>query len=1007
VTPTLGVATATSINGLTINTTTGTLGIANGSTLATSGAYSVTLTTTGATNVTLPTSGTLANTAVTTLSSLSSVGTIGTGVWQGSTVAVGYGGTGITSFGTGVATALGNNVTGSGGIVLATSPMLVTPVLGSASATSVAMTSGSVNNAPVSSTDIANKAYVDAAVAGISVKNSCQEATTTALPANTYNNGTAGVGATLTANSTGVLTVDGIAVALNDRVLVKNEAAPANNGLYVCTTAGASGVAYVLTRSTDSNTSAEILGEFTFIEKGTANANTGWANTNTSAIIIGTTAINYSQFSGAGTYTAGTGLTLTGTQFTVSNTTVSANSYTLASLTVNAQGQLTAASSTSTTGSGSVVLATSPTLVTPALGTPSSATLTNATGLPISTGVIGLGTGVATALAATPTGSGSVVLATSPTLVTPALGAATATSINGATITSTTGGTLTLANSSSLVTSGAYSITLTSTAATNVTLPTSGTLVNTAVTTLSSLSSIGTVTTGTWSASTIAADKGGTGVANGASSTITLGGALTFSGAYTTTFTVGANTSLTLPASGTLVNSAVTALASLTSVGTIGTGVWQGTTVATGYGGTGLTSFTSGGAVYASSTSVLTTGTLPIASGGTNSTATPTSGGVGYGTGTAHAFSAAGSSGQALLSGGSGAPTWGTLGVSYGGTGVTTSTGSGNVVLSTSPTLVTPTLGAATITSVNGGQLAGMRNSIINGDMQIDQRNGGASQTFPAAGTIAYCVDRFYASCTGANVTGQQVAGPTGFQYAYRFTGAASVTGVLFGQRIESANCARLVSQNVTFSANIANSVLTTVTWTAYYANSTNSFSSKTQIATGTFTVSSTATTYSATFNAGANAANGIAVELTVGAQTSGTWNITGLQLELGSVATPFEWLLYSSQLSACLWYYQKYVSSLFTGTSGSAYPATCWNVGDATVANVPMIAPMRTSPTLTSTSSNVRFLASSGVIYPTITALSATSQGPITIDCFASGASTGAVGWFDSAGTISTNSEL
>lgn len=95
---------------------------------------------------------------------------------------------------------------------------------------------------------------------------------------------------------------------------------------------------------------------------------------------------------------------------------------------------------TDETGSGALVFATSPTFVTPALGTPSSATLTNATGLPIATGVSGLGSGVAT-FAATPssanlaaavtdeTGSGALVFATSPTLVTPALGAASATSL--------------------------------------------------------------------------------------------------------------------------------------------------------------------------------------------------------------------------------------------------------------------------------------------------------------------------------------------------------------------------------------------------------------------------------------------------------------------------------------------------------------------------------------------------------------------------------------------------
>lgn len=148
----------------------------------------------------------------------------------------------------------------------------------------------------------------------------------------------------------------------------------------------------------------------------------------------------------------------------------------------------TALEAITTTGTGSGVRATSPTLTTPLLGTPTSGTLTNCTGLPISTGVSGLGTGVATFLA-TPssanlqamvtdeTGTGTVVLSISPALTTPNIGVATATSVNNVTITApTSSATLTLADGSSLVTSGGNSITLTSTGATNVTLPTTGTL---------------------------------------------------------------------------------------------------------------------------------------------------------------------------------------------------------------------------------------------------------------------------------------------------------------------------------------------------------------------------------------------------------------------------------------------------------------------------------------------------------------------------------------------------
>ena len=119
---------------------------------------------------------------------------------------------------------------------------------------------------------------------------------------------------------------------------------------------------------------------------------------------------------------------------------------------------------------------------------------------------------------------------------------------------------------------------------------------------------------------------------------------------------IGLNTNLGTSQATTGTTNFGTAGQPMLSGGSGATPTWG--TLGTAAGGTNLTSFTSGGAVYATSTSALTTGTLPIASGGTNSTATPTNGGVGYGTGTAYAYSAAGTAGQTLTSAGAASPVW-------------------------------------------------------------------------------------------------------------------------------------------------------------------------------------------------------------------------------------------------------------------------------------------------------------------------------------------------------------
>jgi hypothetical protein len=171
---------------------------------------------------------------------------------------------------------------------------------------------------PVQDQDAATKAYVDSVAQGLDPKASVSLATTTTLPAYTYNNGTAGVGATITASATGLLTIDGTAPAVGDRVLIKNETggnAP-YNGIYTVTTNSA-GSAYVLTRAVDMNQSSEVPGAFTFVELGAVNADSGYVCTTNAPVVIGTTAIVWTQFSSAGSYTANTsaGLSLVGSQF--------------------------------------------------------------------------------------------------------------------------------------------------------------------------------------------------------------------------------------------------------------------------------------------------------------------------------------------------------------------------------------------------------------------------------------------------------------------------------------------------------------------------------------------------------------------------------------------------------------------------------------------------------------------------------------------------------------------
>ena len=214
-----------------------------------------------------------------------------------------------------------------------------------------------------------------------------------------------------------------------------------------------------------------------------------------------------------------------------------------------------------------------------------------------------------------------------------------------------------------------------------------------------------------------------------------------------------------------------------------------------------------------------------------------------------------------------------------------------------------------------------VRNKLINGGMAIDQRNAGASQTITAGAALAYTVDRWYAYCTGANVTGQRVSASAPNQYIYQITGAPGNTAVGFGQRIETANSYDLAGTTSTLSVALAASSITTVNWTASYANSTDTFGTiasptVTQIATGTFTVSSVLTTYNTQISIPSAAITGLQIVFTTAALT-GTLSIGNAQLEPGSAATPFERLGISQVLSKCQRYFETTYNGVAIGTSG------------------------------------------------------------------------------------------
>jgi hypothetical protein len=408
---------------------------------------------------------TLKSTVVT--SSLTSVGTIGTGVWEATDIGVAHGGTGTST----------GSITGTGALTFTAGGSNTNVNLVPQGTGIVDVGGKRVGNAanPTQSSDLTTKAYVDSLSNGLDVKASVRAATT----------------ANITLSNT--QTIDGVALSVGDRVLVKNQTTGSQNGIYVV----ASGS---WTRATDFDNVPDIEvspGTFFFVEEGTTQADNGYVVSNDGPITIGTTAITFSQFSGAGQITAGAGLTKSGNTLDVVGT---ANRITVDTDSVDIASTYVGQSSITTLG----------TIATGTWNATIIAGQYGGTGVNNSGKTITLGGNLTTsgahATTLTSTATTNVTLPTTGTLATLAgTEALTNKTINGLTVTSTTG-TLTVVSGGTLATAGAFSTTLTSTAATNVTLPTTGTLATLAGTeSLSNKTITASSFAGTISATTLAA----------------------------------------------------------------------------------------------------------------------------------------------------------------------------------------------------------------------------------------------------------------------------------------------------------------------------------------------------------------------------------------------------------------------------------------------------------------------------------------------------------------------